>query len=90
MKFYDVTTKRTYQKDGEQKVQWLKAGKLTVNADGKMYLTLFQQPETTFYVFEQKQETPMTGVLPARPDVAYPEGYPSPATEGVNPEDIPF
>ena len=59
MQRYNITTKRTYQKDGEEKAQWNQVGTLAefpAERDKEkgfaMELNMF--PGTKFYVFEQK------------------------------------
>lgn len=55
MKYYDICTKRTYQKDGQEKAVWLKCGTLR-EIDGKKFIELNHLPNTAFYVFEQKKK----------------------------------
>jgi hypothetical protein len=50
----DIMTRKTYQKDGAEKVMWLKVGSLRTTDNGKSFIEMFHQPETTFFVFEQK------------------------------------
>lgn len=63
MKFYDVTTKREYEKDGIKKNVWLKVGTYKETEDGKKFLELNMFPTTPFYIFEQKikEATTKTG-----------------------------
>jgi len=56
MKYYDICTKKTYMKDGTEKVVWMNCGKLKELDDGKKFIDLSMFPETSFYVFEQKQK----------------------------------
>ena len=56
MIFKDICTRKTYQKDGNEKVVWLKAGTMRVNEDGKTFIELNHLPGITFYVFEQKKK----------------------------------
>jgi len=56
MKYFDVCTKKVYQKDGKEKVIWLKAGTMKLTDDGKTFLELNMFPMTPFYVFEQKKK----------------------------------
>lgn len=58
MKLFDVCTRKFYQKDGEKKVQWYKAGILKETDKGSMYLRLFNQPLTDFLIFERKENPP--------------------------------
>ena len=56
MKYFDVCTKMTYEKDGEQKVSWLKAGTMRTNDEGQNFIELAMFPTTPFYVFPQKEK----------------------------------
>lgn len=56
MRFYDVTTKREYEKDGIKKNIWLKVGTYKETEDGKRFLELNMFPTTSFYIFEQKSK----------------------------------
>lgn len=56
MKFYNVSTKRTYtDKTGAEKTKWLQVGTLKETDDGKKFLTLNMFPNESFYVFEQEE-----------------------------------
>ena len=55
MKFYNVCSKKKYvSNSGEDKVEWIPAGTLKVNDEGKMFLKLGHLPDVEFYCFEQK------------------------------------
>ena len=56
MLIYDICVRRNYEKDGEKKVSWYKVGFLKVAETGKKYIRLFQQPNTDFFVFENKEK----------------------------------
>jgi hypothetical protein len=61
MKRYNVTTKKTYEKDGEEKTQWMNIGTLvhfpsTGEKDDSFILELSMFPHTKFFVFEQKKK----------------------------------
>lgn len=56
MKYEDICTRKTYDKNGEQKVVWLKCGTMRTNDEGKRFIELNHLPGTTFFVFEQKQK----------------------------------
>jgi len=53
MKRYTVNTKRTYTKDGEEKTVWNRVGTIIQFDDG-LGFEWFVQPDTKFYVFEDK------------------------------------
>lgn len=94
MRYFDISTKRTFTSNGEEKVSWNRAGKLTVTDDGKMYIQMFHQPDVSYYVFKQEEkQTPESTAealteAPAAPQST--SSYPSASAEGINPEDIPF
>ena len=54
MKYEDICTKRTFEKNGETKTIWLKCGTLRTTDDGKKFIEMNHQPDTSFFVFEQK------------------------------------
>ncbi len=56
MLIYDICVRRNYEKEGEKKVIWYKVGFLKVAETGKKYIRLFQQPNTDFFVFENKEK----------------------------------
>ncbi|HTB32794.1 MAG TPA: hypothetical protein VK808_12250 [Bacteroidia bacterium] len=59
MQVLGIYTMRIYEKDGEKKRQFYKAGILKTAADGRMYIRLFQQPFTNFYVLENNPAFPI-------------------------------
>lgn len=56
MTYLDICTKKTYEKNGEQKTIWLKVGVLKITPEGKKFIDLAMFPDTNFYVFEQKKK----------------------------------
>jgi len=56
MRLFDVCTKKIFEKDGEQKVKWYKAGTMKTTEKGNTYLRLFHQPENEFFIFEKSLE----------------------------------
>ena len=52
----NVCTKKTYTKDGQEKVTWLQVGILKTTADGKRFLELNLFPNTPFYIFKKKEK----------------------------------
>ena len=89
MKRFNVTTKKPYMKNGEQKVQWNSVGQLVhfpatqEKAEG-FILELNMFPGTTFYVFEQKPRDSGQTRQPESTDKEYPE------EASQNPSDLPF
>ena len=58
MKLFDVCTRKFYEKDGEKKIKWYKAGVLKETDKGSRYLRLFHQPEIDFFIFEKEEIPP--------------------------------
>lgn len=53
-KIYDVCTKRVYEKNGEKKIKWYRAGILKETEQGTRFIRMFNQPETDLFVFEKE------------------------------------
>ena len=62
MKLFDVCTRKFYEKDGEKKVKWYKAGTMKETDKGSRYLRLFHQPEIDLFIFER--EEPQEALMP--------------------------
>lgn len=59
MKFYNVSTKRTFKTaNGEEKAKWLNVGTLRETDDGKRFLELNMFPDQSFYIFDQQERQP--------------------------------
>lgn len=56
MKYLKVCTKKEIKVAGVKKTIFFKVGYIREMKNGKRYLTLFTQPETDFYIFEQEDE----------------------------------
>ena len=56
MKFFDICTRKFYEKDGETKMKWYRAGVMKETNQGTKFIRLFNQPETDFFVFEKVEE----------------------------------
>lgn len=52
---YNISSKKTYKKDGVDKTVWLTVGQLVDTGDRK-FIELNMFPGTPFYVFEQKDK----------------------------------
>lgn len=76
MKIENICVKKSYTKDGEEKTVWPTVGALKTLDDGRKFIDLNIFPDTSFYVFEQKQ----------REDKPQQQ---APAQE-IAPDDIPF
>ncbi|HRH03912.1 MAG TPA: hypothetical protein PLN13_13590 [Bacteroidia bacterium] len=55
MKLFDVCTRKFYEADGIKKTKWYKAGIMKETDKGSVYLRLFHQPQTDFFVFEKAE-----------------------------------
>ncbi len=58
MKILDVLSRRIYEKDGEQKAVFFRAGAIKVTDRGNMYLRLFHIPDVDFYIRERLPSIP--------------------------------
>ena len=56
MIYKDICTRKAYQKDGIEKVTWLKCGTLRVTDAGKEFIELNQSPDVTLFVFPKKDK----------------------------------
>ena len=56
MRYYNVLTKKQFDNNGTNTTLWHKVGIIKVTANGGWFLQLFHQPETDFYIFEEKQK----------------------------------
>lgn len=74
MQLLDICAKREFTKNGETKVKWYKVGTLKIADSEKKYIRLFQQPQTEFFVFDQKEN-------PNEPEV---KGDEAPVTNSRN------
>jgi len=54
MTIKNICTKKTYQKNGEDKSFWPIVGTLKTTDDGKTFIELNMFPNTPFYVFDCK------------------------------------
>jgi len=53
MRLFDICTRKFYEKEGEKKVKWYRAGIMKETDQGTRFLRLFHQPETDFFVYEK-------------------------------------
>lgn len=56
MRLFNVLTKKIINKEGQPLTLWHRVGLIKTTSAGNWYLQMFHQPETDFYVLEQKQE----------------------------------
>ena len=56
MKLFDVCTRKFYEKNGEKKVNWYRAGMMKETDQGSRYIRFFSQPETDFFIFERVEQ----------------------------------
>lgn len=52
MKIFNICTRKVYDVNGEEKSKWYRVGAMKIADSGKMYIKLYQQPDTEFYVFD--------------------------------------
>ena len=52
MQLLNVCTRITYDKNGDQKVKWFKAGTMKITDGGRKYMRLFHQPQIEFFIFD--------------------------------------
>lgn len=96
MRRFNICTRKTYEKNGEEKAFWPNVGTLVEfdqtenNPDGGFALELNMFPDVKFYVFENKPkdqgQTPPKRMPKSKEEqdsIEYDDGE-------VNPEDIPF
>lgn len=57
MKYLKVLTKREIGTGDEKKTYWFSAGYIKQTDKGTHYLTLFSQPNTEFFIFEDEEES---------------------------------
>jgi hypothetical protein len=55
MKLFDICTRKFYEKEGEKKMKWYRAGMMKETDKGTRFLRLFNQPETDFFIFEKEE-----------------------------------
>ena len=55
MVYKNICTKREYEVNGVKKVKWFVVGTLKETNDGKQFIELNMFPNTSFYVFSQKE-----------------------------------
>ena len=60
MKLWNICTKKTYEKNGEEKAIWLRVGTLKETDQDKKFIELNMFPKESFYVFENKPKANMT------------------------------
>jgi hypothetical protein len=59
MRIFDVFTKKVFEKEGEKKAISYKAGMMKITDRGSIYLRLFHQPTTDFFIYEREPEMPI-------------------------------
>jgi hypothetical protein len=56
MRLLKICTALDYEKNGEKRRIWRKVGELFNTESGRMFIRLYQQPETRFYVFDTDEQ----------------------------------
>lgn len=62
MQLFDVFTKRIYEKDGEKKAKYYKAGTMKITDRDNIYLRLFHNPNTDFFIRGKEQNIPVVDI----------------------------
>ncbi len=55
MKYFNVFSSRDYEENGETKRVWYKVGFIKETDNGGRFLTMFHQPDTSMYIFDQDE-----------------------------------
>ena len=58
MRLFDICTRKFYEKDGEKKIKWYRAGIMKETDQGTRFIRLFHLPEVDFLVFEKVEQRP--------------------------------
>ncbi len=61
MRYEDICTRKSYEKDGQEKVIWLKCGTLRTTDDGKKFIEMNHLPGVTYFVFPPKADNDPQG-----------------------------
>ena len=59
MRLLKICTVQNYESNGENRHLWRKIGELCNSDSGQMYIHLYQQPDTRFYVFDYDEKPRM-------------------------------
>ncbi|MBI4946472.1 MAG: hypothetical protein HY840_08740 [Bacteroidetes bacterium] len=54
MQLFNVCSKKVYEKNGERKIKWMKAGLLKIADSGKIFLSFFHLPDVEYHLFEHE------------------------------------
>ena len=81
MKRYNINTKRIYEKDGQEKVQWLRVGSLThfektEEKEDSFIMELNMFPHTKLFIFADKPREE--------------KAEPVEESTDINPDEVPF
>jgi hypothetical protein len=55
MRIFDVLTRKVFEKNGEKKIKWYKAGYIKETDKGTRYLRFFHTPETDYFILEKEK-----------------------------------
>jgi hypothetical protein len=69
MQRFNVNTKKTYSKNGEEKTVWNTVGTITQFDNGDFALELSMFPDTKYYVFPQKEKGEQQPVSPVQEEI---------------------
>jgi hypothetical protein len=81
MKRYNINTKRTYEKNGEEKTAWLRVGSLAhfpaaEDKEDSFIMELSMFPHTKFFIFADKKKEEKAEEVEESAE--------------INPDDVPF
>ena len=58
MKLFDICTRKFYEKEGEKKMKWYRAGVMKETDKGTRFLRFFHQPEIDYFIFPKEEQQP--------------------------------
>lgn len=59
MRLFNICTRREYEKDGEKRSKYYKAGELQIDeSTGRMFMRLFHNPGIKYYFFDTEEKLP--------------------------------
>lgn len=56
--YHAILTKKEFTSSGKKEKIWYKAGNIKTLPNGRIFMTLNNQPDTNFYIFPNDEELP--------------------------------
>lgn len=56
MNYSSIYTHKEYEENGESKKRWYRVGYIKETSAGGRFMTLFQQPDTSFFIFNDDEK----------------------------------